>query len=151
MTSFEDAPADVDMDGGGRRMRGRGGDTLAADSREQYRGQGGVFESVPADAEGSTAARSIEGWIVFVKNVHPEAAEEDMIDLFSEYGEVQNFRMSLDRRTCFVKGYALIEYASKPEAKKAIEEMDGAEFMEKKLQVDWAFLKAAPAGSGRRR
>lgn len=153
MTSFEDPAADVDveMDGGGRRMRGRGGDTLAADSREQYRGQGGVFDSVPVDAEGSSAARSIEGWIVFVKNVHPEAAEEDVIDLFSEYGEVQNFRMSLDRRTCFVKGYALVEYNSKAEAKAAIEQMDGAEFMEKKLHADWAFLKTGPAASGRRR
>lgn len=30
------------------------------------------------------------------------------------------------------------------EAKRAIEEMDGQEFMEQRLRVDWAFLKGVP-------
>lgn len=145
--------ADVEMDGGGRRMRGRGGDTLTADSREQYRGDGGKFESVPSGdgTDQSLAAKSIEGWIIFVRNVHPEAAEEDLQDLFLEFGEVKNFRMEMDRRTCFVKGYALIEYNQKQEAKQAIEQMDGAEFMERKLAVDWAFLKSGASSRGARR
>ena len=48
-----------------------------------------------------------------------------MADKFADFGDVKNIQVNLDRRSGFVKGYALIEYARFEEAKDAIESMDG--------------------------
>ena len=84
---------------------------------------------------------AIEGWIIFLTGVHGEAQEEDVLDLCSEYGAIKNFHMNVDRRTGFIKGYALVEYENYDDAKRAIENMDGASILGQTIQADWAFIK----------
>eukprot|EP00923_Selenidium_pygospionis_P020200 GHVN01035014.1.p1 GENE.GHVN01035014.1~~GHVN01035014.1.p1 ORF type:complete len:133 (+),score=19.07 GHVN01035014.1:93-491(+) len=90
-----------------RQRRGRGEDSGGDERDERYSGTAGVFHRLDNDRDNDSAdhgpARSIEGYIIIVSNVHEEANEEDIQQPFSEFGVVKNLHLNLDRRTGFAK------------------------------------------------
>ncbi|ORY80494.1 hypothetical protein BCR37DRAFT_381176 [Protomyces lactucae-debilis] len=105
-----------------------------------------MVDAMEVDAASSSTrqpAESIEGWVVALTNVHEEAAEEDLQDLLADFGPVRNLQLNLDRRTGYVKGYALCEYAKRQEAEACIEQAKRQELklLGQTLQADFAFVQ----------
>ncbi|GFQ01232.1 RNA-binding protein 8a [Phtheirospermum japonicum] len=123
-----------------KKTKGRGFRDEAAAEADRSARMSARFDSL--DSEGGPGPeRSIEGWIVLVTGVHEEAQEDDIQNSFGEYGEIKSLHLNLDRRTGFVKGYALIEYEKFEEAENAIRELDGKELLTQIITVDWAFSR----------
>ena len=85
--------------------------------------------------------KSVEGYIIFASGINKDASEDIIFELFQEYGNVKNMHVNLDRQTGYFKGYVLIEYEHLEEAQKAVKELNGKEFYNKTLKVNFAFKK----------
>ena len=73
---------------------------------------------------------------IYVGNINYKATEEDLKNVFLEYGKVTSVKIINDRQTGRSKGFGFVEMESG--AEKAIEELDGKEFQGRKLRVNEA-------------
>lgn len=48
---------------------------------------------------GYEPARSADGWVLFVSDLHEDATEDDLVDAFAEYGDVHSIKISSGTRT----------------------------------------------------
>ena len=91
---------------------------------------------------------AVGGYLVIVTQLHEETNDDDLTDAFSDFGHVSTLHLNLDRRTGYVKGYALLEYAREEEARRAVEEGDGMVVMERQVKVDWALKPGSGEAGG---
>ncbi len=83
---------------------------------------------------------------VFVGNLPYEVSQEDLKQVFVEYGTVKSVRLPTDRETGRVRGFAFVEMESDEEETAAIEALDGAEWVGRNLKVS----KAKPREDNKR-
>jgi RNA recognition motif-containing protein len=72
---------------------------------------------------------------MYVGNIPYNATEEDLKQLFSEYGEIESLKIMKDQFTDRSKGFGFIEMANENDAKKAIATLNGKDFKGKSLTV----------------
>jgi RNA recognition motif-containing protein len=85
---------------------------------------------------------------LYVGNLSYDAAESDLFELFSGVGNVRNAEVVVNSRTQRSKGFAFVTLASIDEARRAVAELHGKDFMGRPLQLSSA--KPPPAGRGDR-
>ena len=84
---------------------------------------------------------------IFVGNLPFRAEREDVLQLFTPFGEVTNCSLPLERDTGRKRGFAFIEMADEALESTAIESLQGTEMMGRPLRIN----KAEPRGNSPRR
>jgi RNA recognition motif-containing protein len=74
---------------------------------------------------------------MYVGNLPFSSTEDDLRDLFSQYGEVQSANIIYDRETGRSRGFGFVEMAEES-ADSAIEALNGNEFGGRTLRVNEA-------------
>jgi RNA recognition motif-containing protein len=72
---------------------------------------------------------------VYVANISFNATEQDIRDLFAEYGEIESVKMITDKYTGQSRGFAFVEMESENDSQKAISALNGSTFMGRTLTV----------------
>src|SRR3989449_8088166 len=87
---------------------------------------------------------------LFVGNLSFQATEEDLRELFAQAGTVETVRIITDQFTGRPRGFGFVEMATKEEATKAIEMLNGRLFRDRNLVVDEARPQPqrGPGGGG---
>jgi len=85
---------------------------------------------------------------LFVGNLSFQATEEDLRELFAQAGNVETVRIITDQFTGRPRGFGFVEMATKEEAVKAVEMLNGRLFRDRNLVVDEARPQPQRSGSG---
>jgi len=75
---------------------------------------------------------------VRVTNISEDTKEEDLHDLFSQYGDLKRVYLAKDKHTGLSKGFAFVTYMRVEQAQKAVENLCGVGFNHLILHVEWA-------------
>jgi RNA recognition motif-containing protein len=87
---------------------------------------------------------------IYVGNLPYSASEEDITELFEEYGKVHSVKLIKDRETNRLKGFGFVEMEQNG-GMQAIEELNDYEYSDRKLVVNQAREKRENNFNNRRR
>ena len=73
---------------------------------------------------------------VFVGNIAPNVAEEDLVDLFSQVGRVRAARLARDKETGRAKQFGFIDFDDHETCLSAMRNLNGADLKGRPLRVD---------------
>ncbi|MBD2562485.1 RNA-binding protein [Nostoc sp. UHCC 0926] len=84
---------------------------------------------------------------IYVGNLSYEVTQDALSAVFAEYGAVKRVQLPTDRETGRLRGFAFVEMSSEDEETKAIEALDGAEWLGRDLKVNKAKPREDRGGS----
>jgi RNA recognition motif-containing protein len=75
---------------------------------------------------------------IYVANINFRAAEEQLKELFQEFGEVSSVKIVTDRETGRSRGFGFVEMPNDAEGAQAIANLNGRDFHQRNLVVNEA-------------
>lgn len=72
---------------------------------------------------------------IYIGNLNYRVREEDLKQVFEEYGTVNSVKIIKDRETGKSKGFGFVEITNEADARKAIEELNEAEFEGRQMVI----------------
>jgi RNA recognition motif-containing protein len=75
---------------------------------------------------------------IYVGNLSFDATQEQISEIFAEYGAVSRVSLPTDRETGRPRGFAFVDMESEDQETAAIDALDGAEWMGRDLKVNKA-------------
>ena len=75
---------------------------------------------------------------IYVANIPWKASEDQLKQLFSEFGEVNSAKIIMDKVTQRSRGFGFIEMSDDSSGRNAINSLNGADFLGKNLVVNEA-------------
>lgn len=75
---------------------------------------------------------------IYVANINFRAKEEQLKELFGQYGEVSSVKIVTDRETGRSRGFGFIEMPNDGEGKTAIAQLNGVSFQDRNIVVNEA-------------
>jgi RNA recognition motif-containing protein len=75
---------------------------------------------------------------LYIGNLPFQVREQELQDLFGQFGEVSSVKVVMDRVTGRSKGFAFVEMPNDNEAQSAIDGLNGKPFKERALTVNQA-------------
>ncbi|BDI17869.1 RNA-binding protein [Nostoc flagelliforme FACHB-838] len=85
---------------------------------------------------------------IYVGNLSYDVTQDALSAVFAEYGAVKRVQLPTDRETGRLRGFAFVEMSSEDEEAKAIEALDGAEWLGRDLKVNKAKPREDRGGGG---
>ena len=86
---------------------------------------------------------------IYVGNLSFNSTEQDLEDMFSEFGTVESVKVIEDRETGRSRGFAFVEMSSDEEAQSAIAGLNGREIDGRALTINEAKPQEERGGGGR--
>ena len=83
---------------------------------------------------------------IFISNLSFRINDDDLKQLFEEYGEIASAKVITDKYSGKSRGFGFVEMNDETSAKKAIEELDRAEYDGKVITVSIAKPKTETRG-----
>jgi RNA recognition motif-containing protein len=74
---------------------------------------------------------------IYVGNLPFSAGDQELSDLFGQFGAVQSARVIMDRETGRARGFGFVEMSDE-DARKAIEALDGSDMGGRPLRINEA-------------
>ena len=75
---------------------------------------------------------------IYVGNLSYDVTPDELSETFSEYGTVKRSMIPTDRETGKSRGFGFVEMVNEEDETRAIEALDGAEWMGRRIRVNKA-------------